>query len=253
MIFSSILFLYLFLPVVLILYFSVGYRFRNLILLSASLFFYAWGELGYVLLMLFSITINWIFGLGIERTKMQPRVCQFVLGAGIAVNLALLGFFKYGNFFADNINKVLSLASLGTIDVDSIHLPIGISFFTFQALSYIIDVYRNHAKVQNRPDHLALYISLFPQLIAGPIVRYSDVALQIVKRTVSLDDFQYGIQRFVVGLGKKILIANSMGAVADQVFSLPSETLPRPAFSGLECSPTPCRFTTISPGIRIWQ
>jgi alginate O-acetyltransferase complex protein AlgI len=226
MIFSSILFLYLFLPVVLILYYSVGYRFRNFILLGASLLFYAWGELGYVLLMLFSIASNWLIGLSIDNTRSRPKVSRLVLGAGIALNLSLLAFFKYGNFFADNLNVILDLASLGRIDLEPVHLPIGISFFTFQAMSYIIDVYRNHAMVQRRPVQLALYISLFPQLIAGPIVRYSDVALQIVRRSVSLEDFQCGIQRFVLGLGKKVLIANTMGAVADHIFSLPSETLP---------------------------
>jgi alginate O-acetyltransferase complex protein AlgI len=226
MIFSSILFLYLFLPAILLLYYSVGHRFRNLVLLGASLLFYAWGEVGYVLLMLFSITINWLFGLWIEKTKARSKVCKLALGLGVILNLALLIFFKYANFLSDNINSILKLVSLGTIDLVPIHLPIGISFFTFQAISYIVDVYRNQAEVQRRPVDLALYIALFPQLIAGPIVRYSDVAQQIVHRTVSLEDFRYGIQRFVVGLGKKILIANTVGAVADQVFSLPSGTLP---------------------------
>lgn len=220
------LFLYLFLPIILILYYSVDHRFRNLILLSASLFFYAWGELGYVLLMLFSVISNWLIGLSLENSKSRPMVSRLVLGSGIVLNLALLAFFKYGNFFVDNVNKILVLTSFGQIDLPPVHLPIGISFFTFQAMSYIIDVYRNRANVQRRPDHLGLYISLFPQLIAGPIVRYSDVAQQITHRSVSLEDFQYGVQRFVLGLGKKILIANAMGAVADQVFSLPSETLP---------------------------
>jgi alginate O-acetyltransferase complex protein AlgI len=226
MIFSSILFLYLFLPVVLIFYYAVSYRLRNLVLLSASLLFYAWGEFGYVFLMLFSVIVNWLFGIWIARTKTRRKACRMVLATGVIANLAPLAFFKYGNFFTDNINRILTLASLDTFELAPIHLPIGISFFTFQAMSYIVDVYRGHAEVQRRPDSLALYISLFPQLIAGPIVRYSDVALQIVKRSVSLSDFQYGIERFIIGLGKKILIANTVGAAADQIFSLPSDTLP---------------------------
>lgn len=227
MVFSSILFLYLFLPVVLILYYSVGYRVRNTLLLGASLFFYAWGEVGYVVLMLFSIAMNWLFGLWIERSKARPKNCKLILSLAITLNLALLGFFKYGNFFVDNINKLLGFFSLGAIHLDPVHLPIGISFFTFHAISYMIDVYRNQANVLRRLTDLALYISLFPQLIAGPIIRYKDVAQQIIeRRIVTLADLQYGIQRFVVGLGKKVLIANTVGAVADQIFSLPSETLP---------------------------
>lgn len=226
MIFSSIIFLYLFLPAVLILYYSAGPRLRNAVLLGASLLFYAWGELGYVLLMLISIAGNWLFGIWIEQTRGRPAACRMALAAGIAGNLAVLGYFKYGNFLADNLNALLAPAGLPTIEADSIHLPIGISFFTFQAISYIVDVYRRQAPVQWRPDHLALYISLFPQLIAGPIVRYGDVALQIVTRSVTLEDLRYGIQRFAVGLGKKVLIANTLAGLADQAFSLPEGTLP---------------------------
>lgn len=226
MVFSSISFLFFFLPVTLILYFSVGDKLRNLILLLASLVFYAWGEVGYVLLMLFSICVNWVLGLLIDRAREIPAKRQLFLAIGIVLNLIPLAFFKYGNFFLDNVKSlgwdVFSSWGAG----GQIHLPIGISFFTFQAISYIVDVYRNTAVVQRKPVNLALYISLFPQLIAGPIVRYHDVAQQIVKRTVTLSGFQYGVQRFVLGLGKKVLIANNIGAVADHIFSLPAETLP---------------------------
>ena len=226
MLFSSIFFLFFFLPITLILYFSVGPKLRNFVLLIASLLFYAWGEVGYVFLMLFSISINWIFGLLINGSKSTPKKCKLFLVFGITLNLIPLAFFKYGNFLLDNLDYLSLGAFFDNIGEGRIHLPIGISFFTFQAISYIVDVYRNTADVQKQPINLALYISLFPQLIAGPIVRYRDVARQIVQRTVTLVDFQYGVQRFVIGLGKKVLIANNIGAVADHVFSLPVETLP---------------------------
>ncbi|OEU57968.1 MAG: alginate O-acetyltransferase [Desulfobulbaceae bacterium S3730MH12] len=226
MVFSSIFFLFFFLPATLILYFSVGPKLRNLVLLLASLLFYAWGEVGYVMLMLFSISINWIFGLLINDSKSTPKRCKLFLTLGIILNLLPLAFFKYGNFLLDNLSYFDSGIIAGMLGDGQIHLPIGISFFTFQAISYIVDVYRNTADVQKQPINLALYISLFPQLIAGPIVRYHDVARQIVRRTVSLVDFQYGVQRFVLGLGKKVLIANNIGAVADHIYSLPVETLP---------------------------
>ncbi len=226
MIFSSIFFLFFFLPVTLIFYFGVGPKRRNLVLLSASLFFYAWGEVGYVLLMLFSISINWIFGILIDSSKSKPKKCKFFLIFGITLNLVPLVFFKYGNFLLDTLSYLGLESIFGTLVDIHIHLPIGISFFTFQAISYIVDVYRNTAAVQKRPIALALYISLFPQLIAGPIVRYHDIAQQIVQRTVTFEGFQYGVQRFVFGLGKKVLIANNIGAVADHIYSLPSETLP---------------------------
>ena len=178
------------------------------------------------MLMLFSISINWIFGLLINDSKSTPKRCKLFLTLGIILNLLPLAFFKYGNFLLDNLSYFDSGIIAGMLGDGQIHLPIGISFFTFQAISYIVDVYRNTADVQKQPINLALYISLFPQLIAGPIVRYHDVARQIVRRTVSLVDFQYGVQRFVLGLGKKVLIANNIGAVADHIYSLPVETLP---------------------------
>ncbi|MGW8193836.1 MAG: MBOAT family O-acyltransferase [Desulforhopalus sp.] len=226
MIFSSIFFLYFFLPIILVIYYVASTRLRNVILLIASLIFYAWGEVGYVILMIFSIGVNWILGVLLERAKGRRSYGKKLLILGIVLNLLPLAFFKYGNFLVDNLNNLADYLNLGTIGAGNIHLPIGISFFTFQAISYLVDVYRKAAPVQYNLINLALYISLFPQLIAGPIVRYHDVARQIVRRHVRLEDFQYGIQRFVVGLGKKVLIANNLGAVADHVFALPPNVLP---------------------------
>lgn len=221
MVFSSIFFLYFFLPMTLLLYFIAGPRYRNFLLLAASLIFYAWGEMGYVLLMLFSITANWLVGLAIDRAKERGSTGKKALVAGVILNLLPLAFFKYGNFLVDNFNVILPTLNLGEIELSDVHLPIGISFFTFQAISYIVDIYRQEAEVQRSPVNLALYISLFPQLIAGPIVRYHDIAREIVDRKTTTADFRDGVLRFVCGLAKKVLIANHMGALADHIFSLP--------------------------------
>ena len=226
MVFSSTIFLFFFLPLTLLAYFVVGPRGRNAILLAASLLFYAWGETVYLLVMLFSIAANYLFGLLIDRARQRGRRGGLAFACAVATNLGLLGFFKYANFFVDNLNPVLPVLGLAPIDIGRVHLPIGISFFTFQALSYIIDLYRNETTVQRSLLNFALYKALFPQLIAGPIVRYRDVARQIERRTVSLHDFAGGVQRFIIGLGKKVLIANVMGRAADTIFATPAETLP---------------------------
>ena len=226
MVFSSTIFLFFFLPLTLLAYFVVGPRGRNLILLAASLLFYAWGETVYLLVMLFSIAANYLFGLLIDRARERGSRGGTAFALAVATNLGLLGFFKYANFFVDNLNQVLPVLGLAPMDIGRVHLPIGISFFTFQALSYIIDLYRNETTVQRSLLNFALYKALFPQLIAGPIVRYRDVARQIEQRTVSLDDFAGGVQRFIIGLGKKVLIANVMGRAADTIFATPAETLP---------------------------
>lgn len=226
MVFSSVLFLYLFLPITLIVYFLSGKQLRNIVLLTASLIFYAWGEFGYVLIMVYSVFLNWPTGVLVEKTRLQPFVCRAWLSVGIAANLLPLLFFKYGNFLVENYNVLATSIDLPLIVTDTIHLPIGISFFTFQAISYLVDVYRKEAPSQGNPLNLALYISLFPQLIAGPIIRYHDVAKQVVSRYVSLDDLRYGVFRFIIGLAKKIFIANQMGLVADHVFSLSPNGLP---------------------------
>ena len=225
MVFSSITFLFFFLPVVLTGYLCVGRRGRNFFLLAASLFFYLWGEQLFVLVMLSSITINYIFGLLIDRAQVQGKTGKSALVGAIVANLTLLAFFKYANFTVANFNIVFAWLGLAPVHLQEVHLPIGISFFTFQALSYIIDLYRREYPVQKNPLQLGLYISLFPQLIAGPIVRYHDIAGQIKKRRVGLVEFSCGAERFVFGLGKKVLIANPMGQMADQIFSLPGDLL----------------------------
>ena len=226
MVFSSTIFLFFFLPLTLLAYFVVGPRGRNAILLAASLLFYAWGETVYLLVMLFSIAANYLFGLLIDRARQRGRRGGLAFACAVTTNLGLLGFFKYANFLVDNLNPVLPMLGLAPIDIGRVHLPIGISFFTFQALSYIIDLYRNETTVQRSLLNFALYKALFPQLIAGPIVRYRDVAREIERRTVSLHDFASGVQRFIIGLGKKVLIANVMGRAADTIFATPAETLP---------------------------
>jgi alginate O-acetyltransferase complex protein AlgI len=197
-----------FLPLALLLYFAVPRRFQNLLLLIASLFFYAWGEPIYIVLMMASSIINFALGLAIDR-KRGTNAGKAVFIASIVTNLALLGFFKYADFLIQNVNSLFG-SNIGILDLP---LPIGISFYTFQALSYTIDVYRNKTQVQKDPIALGMYITLFPQLIAGPIVRYPTIESQLVRRTVSLDLFAEGIHRFVIGLGKKVLIANNVGLI----------------------------------------
>ncbi len=224
MVFSSPVFLYLFLPAVLLAYFLTPLRLKNLLLLLASLVFYAWGEGVFVLIMLASIGMNYVAGIAISRLRDQSAG-KMVLILAIALNIGLLGAFKYANFLVDNVNRLLLALGLPGIELAPVHLPIGISFFTFQAMSYIIDVYRRQASVQRNPVNSALYIALFPQLIAGPIVRYHDIDRQIVRRRVTLDGFYAGCALFTVGLGKKMLLANPLGEVADSVFAIPAEHL----------------------------
>ena len=206
MLFSSIPFLFYFLPLLIILYFSVPFRFKNLILLLSSLFFYGWGEPKYLVFMLLSVTQGYVFGLLIEKHKDTKRSKVF-LTASVLFSLLLLGYCKYADFFIENFRAVtgLSLPLLG------IALPIGISFYTFQILSYTVDVYRGDVPAQRNFINLAAYIAMFPQLIAGPIVRYSDIAEQLEHRNHSITYASEGIKRFIIGLSKKILIANVLG------------------------------------------
>lgn len=194
MVFSSVLFLFLFLPVVLSGYFLIRTELRNAWLLSASLFFYAWGEVFFSFVMVLSILVNYGFGLWVSvcRTQQQAR---WVLALTVLINIGMLAWYKYANFFVANLNGLLSLMDHAPLAWTPIHLPIGISFFTFQALSYVFDVYRGQTEVQRNPFHLALYISLFPQLIAGPIVRYADVAVQIVNRTMTVGALSWRFSR----------------------------------------------------------
>lgn len=206
MIFSSITFLYYFLPFALILYFAVPYKLKNTALLLLSLIFYAWGEPRYVLLMTLSIICGYVFGILIERFR-DGKLSKLFATVSIAISLSFLLFFKYCDFFIDNFN-MLTGSSLSFL---RLALPIGISFYTFQIISYTADIYRKKTKAQKNIINLAVYISLFPQLIAGPIVRYTDIEVQLIKRTHTLQKISSGIRLFVIGLSKKILIANALG------------------------------------------
>ena len=227
MVFSSAIFIFLFLPLVLTGYYMVPRALRNAYLLGASLIFYAWGEGFLVLLMLASVVLNYVGGQLIDGCLVQ-RSKRIALALTLAANLSLLGWFKYANFIADNLNVVLGTLGLPTWGLDSVHLPIGISFFTFQAMSYVVDIYRGDARVQRNPVNSALYIALFPQLIAGPIVRYHHIDQQLRDRSHNIDLFASGVVLFVIGLGKKMLIANPMGEVSDQIFAVPVEGLTVP-------------------------
>ena len=208
MLFSSISFLYYFLPCVLVLYFLVPRHFKNVILLITSLYFYAWGEPRLVLLMLVTIAIGYVLGILIEKDAEHKKLYLIL---AIVSFLGALAYFKYANFFVDNFNQVTGLS----IPLVRVALPIGISFYTFQILSYNIDVYRGEVKAQRNPIDLAAYITMFPQLIAGPIVRYKDVAVQLESREHNISKVADGIRRFVFGLSKKILIANVLGEMCE--------------------------------------
>ncbi len=206
MLFSSIPFLYYFLPMVLIVYFVVPDKAKNLVLLLSSLFFYGWGESKYVFLMLFIIVCGFVFGLLIEKYRNQ-KAGKVFLCLSVLLDVGVLGYFKYADFFIENFNAWTGLG----IPLLRIALPIGISFFIFQILSYDIDVYRGNVHAQKNPLLLATYVAMFPQLIAGPIVRYVDVEKQLRNRTHSIDLAASGIRRFMIGLAKKVLIANALG------------------------------------------
>ena len=209
MLFSSIPFAFYFLPAVLALYFAVPFRFKNAVLLAFSLFFYGWGEPVYLLLMMGSIVAGWVFGLLIGKYRGTPKARLF-LTSSLVTSLGLLGWFKYADFAVENLN------ALGLqLTLPGIALPIGISFYTFQILSYTIDVYRGDVESQKNLVDFGAYVSMFPQLIAGPIVRYSDVARQLKNRTHSLEKASLGVRRFVIGLAKKVLIANQLGQLVE--------------------------------------
>lgn len=209
MLFSSVPFLFYFLPAALLIYFAAPRQLKNAVLLLASLFFYAWGEPKYMLLMLVSIVQGYGFGLLIEKHRGQ-KASKVFLTLSILVSLGLLGYFKYADFFLSSVNAVTGLS----LPLLKLSLPIGISFYTFQVLSYVIDVYRGETAAQRNFIDLAAYVSLFPQLIAGPIVRYSDVAAELKSRTHSVSAAAEGVRRFTVGFAKKILLANQFGALA---------------------------------------
>jgi alginate O-acetyltransferase complex protein AlgI len=265
--FTEPTFLFLFLPILLALYFATLSRihgtYGNWLLLLGSLVFYAKGGGSFTWLMLASIAFNYwmaiaIAGLkpyattegtpGTASGKLQPgkhfvaqpfraaTTARWLLAFAIGANLLVLGVFKYANFAADNINSLLTALQIHTVAIPRVLLPIGISFFTFHAISYVVDVYRGDAVAQKSPVHAALYMLLFPQLIAGPIIRYRNIADQLAARRVSLDDFAYGVRRFVIGLAKKVLIANVVAGPADQIFGLPPGAVaPSAAWLGIIC------------------
>ncbi len=217
--FSSFIFLSFFLPVVLVLHTcAADIRVKNVLLIAASFLFYAYGEPVYILLLLFSVLLNYGFGRLVGKTRRK-----LWLAAAVCINLSLLLVFKYAGFFAETLNGLLPEAI--QLPVPELRLPIGISFYTFQALSYVIDVYRQKAEAQKRISKLFLYLSFFPQLIAGPIIRYHDVAAQIDSRSADFEQIKQGMYRFICGLGKKILISNAMGYVADTVFALQNQEI----------------------------
>jgi alginate O-acetyltransferase complex protein AlgI len=235
MVFASPLFLFLFLPVTLAVCFALPRAWRNGVLLFASVAFYAWGEAKYLALVLGSVAFNWWMGLHIARAN-QSAARKSRLAFAIIGNLGALATFKYANFAVANVNTIAPIFALGPIAFDTIPLPLGISFFTFHAISYVIDVYKRNAAAQPSIPTFALYILLFPQLIAGPIIRFRDIAEQLVTHDARLADFAYGVRRFILGLGKKVLIANTLGATADRIFALPSTDLTTPlAWLGLVC------------------
>ena len=215
MLFSSSVFLFIFLPILCAVYFFCNKKWHNTILLIASLLFYAWGEPKFLAIMLLSIFINWLGAVLIDKFSGKLNLKKFALISTITLNLSILIYFKYFNFLIENFNNIFH----GNISLIKIILPLGISFYTFQALSYVIDVFRGECKAQKNIFKLALYICLFPQLIAGPIVKYHDIAEQIDSREVNFEKVSEGVKRFIIGLSKKMLIANTMGAIANEVFS----------------------------------
>ena len=222
MIFSSIFFLFVFLPITLFLYYIVPWKLKNFMLLLCSLIFYAWGEPVYVFLMLFSIIFNYLSGIEIDgyRENENTKMLRYSFWFTVVVNLAILGFFKYYGFLINNLNTILPFE----IPYKELSLPIGISFYTFQTLSYIIDVYKGVVPVQKNFVSFGAYVTMFPQLIAGPIVRYTDVDAQLSRRTHSLYKFGQGVSWFLRGLGKKVLLANNIGMTYDAIAAiLPAE------------------------------
>lgn len=217
MLFSTMTFIFMFLPIVLALYLITKKELHNPILLAASIIFYAWGEPKYLAIMLLTILINWLGAIGVDKYKNHKKL---ILILTIISNLGFLIYFKYFNFLIENWNSIFH----SHITPLNIVMPIGISFYTFQALSYVVDVYRGDCKVQKDIYKLALYICLFPQLIAGPIVKYHDIAEQIDSREVNFEKVNLGVKRFIIGLSKKMLIANTMGAIADKIFTQNPDT-----------------------------
>ena len=221
MVFSTLVFLYLFLPLTLIIYYASPKKAKNLIILLSGILFYSWGEPIYVVVMLISTMIDYTAGLILNRFENNKTIRRVCLIVSIVMNLGLLGIFKYSGFIAANINAIFGTE---LIDINNMYffgieylpmntLPIGISFFTFQSMSYTIDLYLGNVKVQKNPISFAAFVTLFPQIVAGPIVRYDDVAKELDDRSITLDLIYDGIIKFIIGLSKKVIIANSIGAL----------------------------------------
>ena len=222
MVFSSLLFLFLFLPIVLALYYCSPRRIRNLLLFIVSLIFYAWGEPVYIVIMLVSTLTDYSFGLLLDRPNLTKVKRKGIVVFSIIVNLALLSYFKYADFLIQNVNAMLGM----NIPLIELPLPIGISFYTFQSMSYIIDVYRGTAKAQRNWIDFGTYVALFPQLVAGPIVQYNTIAEQLHKRSESIKMFAEGVQRFIIGLAKKVLLANNIGLLWDTISNSNPDSMP---------------------------
>lgn len=217
MVFSSLIFLFVFLPIVLLMYYISNKKLKNLILLMASLVFYAWGEPVYVVIMIFSIVFNYINGLIMDRYHSNGAVKSLLLIVSIVVNLGILCYFKYYGFFVENINNFLGLK----LSYRELPLPVGISFYTFQTMSYVIDVYRGNINVQKDIISFGTYVTMFPQLVAGPIVKYGEIEKQLENRVENLEKFSKGIERFIIGLAKKVLLANNIGILWTTVKTTP--------------------------------
>ena len=226
MVFASAVFLFLFLPITIIGYFLIKPKYKNFWLFIMSLVFYAWGGLIYAILFIFSAYINFLFGIWMEKDRERKKLILFL---SIVWNLGILAYFKYSSFILLNLQMIIQIF-IPNFKINIVHvpLPIGISFFTFQIMTYVIDLYREEIKVQKKFINLGLYIMLFPQLIAGPIVRYIDIEKEINNRKVDIDLIDEGIKRFILGLGKKIFIANIMGTWADTVFNMSLEKINTP-------------------------
>lgn len=249
MLFTEPQFLFLFLPLLVGLYFvphlwrtlregrSTHASYANWLLLVASIVFYSKGGGPFTWLMIGSIAFNYWMAILVDRAHaVSAQRAKTLVGVAVTINLAVLAWFKYANFLAENVSAILAVGGIGAIPLRTVVLPIGISFFTFHAISYVIDVYRRTASAQKSPVHAALYMLLFPQLIAGPIIRYKEIADQLATRTVGLEDVADGIRRFIIGLGKKMLIANVVAAPADRIFTMPHEQLTAAyAWLGIVC------------------
>lgn len=218
MVFSSLLFIFCFLPAVLTVYYLVPKKFKNLVLFISSLIFYAWGEPVYVFLMLFSTVVDFTSGLFVYKYRDRKHIARWFVAASVSINLFILCFFKYSGFLVSNFNALTGLA----VHVPAVALPIGISFYTFQTMSYSIEIYKGQVPIQKNIIDFGAYVSMFPQLIAGPIVRYCDIAQQLQNHNVTLQGFTQGVERFLVGLFKKVLIANNIAMLWSAVEKSPT-------------------------------